>query len=69
MSWRTILRSLKNKEMQQKFIAVIFMVLIFRALAHVQFRSQNQPNSNNFFKASSRNSRSSVSLISYLAVL
>ena len=35
MKWRLIWRSLKNKEMQKKVLAVLFMIIIFRALAHI----------------------------------
>lgn len=35
MKWRLILKSLKNKEMQKKVFAVIAMIIIFRALAHI----------------------------------
>lgn len=35
MKWRLIWRSLKNKEMQKKVLAVLLMIVIFRALAHI----------------------------------
>lgn len=35
MKWRLIFRSLKNKEMQKKVLAVLLMIVVFRALAHI----------------------------------
>ncbi len=35
MSWKTIARSLKNKDMRKRILAVLGMILVFRALAHI----------------------------------
>lgn len=35
MKWRLILQSLKNKDMKKKVLAVVLMIVVFRALAHI----------------------------------
>lgn len=35
MKWRLIWRSLKNREMQKKVLAVLFMIVVFRALSQI----------------------------------
>jgi preprotein translocase subunit SecY len=35
MSWKLILKALKNKEMQKKLLLVAFMVFVYRILAHI----------------------------------
>ena len=35
MKWRLIWRSLKNREMQKKAFAVLFMIIIFRVLSQI----------------------------------
>jgi len=35
MNWKTIFKSLKNKEMQRKFIIVLGIIIVYRFLAHV----------------------------------
>jgi preprotein translocase subunit SecY len=35
MSWKTILKSLNNKDMRTKLLKVVLILLVFRALAHV----------------------------------
>lgn len=35
MNWKTILRSLKNRDMQQRLIGVLAIIIVYRFLAHV----------------------------------
>lgn len=35
LSWRTILRSLKNKDMQKRLLAVFGIIVVYRFLAHI----------------------------------
>lgn len=35
MSWKTILRSLKNKDMQKRLLIVLGLVVVYRLLAHI----------------------------------
>ena len=35
MNWRTIFASLKNKDMRNRFLAVLGLVVVYRFLAHV----------------------------------
>lgn len=35
MSWKTILRSLKNKDMQKRLLIVVGLIVVYRLLAHI----------------------------------
>jgi preprotein translocase subunit SecY len=35
MSWKTIFRSLKNKDMQKRLLIVIGLIVVYRLLAHI----------------------------------
>ena len=35
MNWKTVFKSLKNKDMRDRFIGVIALIVIYRFLAHI----------------------------------
>jgi preprotein translocase subunit SecY len=41
MSWKTIWQALKNKEMRNRILAVLGMLLVFRVLAHIPIPLSN----------------------------
>ncbi|MCA9313138.1 hypothetical protein KDA08_02310, partial [Candidatus Saccharibacteria bacterium] len=35
MGWKTIFRSLKNKDMQKRMVIVLLLIVVFRMISHI----------------------------------